>query len=107
MLSEVLEKFANPNAASINVPMGQAKWEGHVVDNSIVKSLRIDMQGVENNYANWQAQFGVGHDKNCSKGGSYGGVLMRAGTTFTLADFQEAFRQSFATGGNSLCRLDP
>jgi broad specificity polyphosphatase/5'/3'-nucleotidase SurE len=107
MLEEVLEKWGNPDAANINVPLNSAKWEGHVVDESLTASLRVDMQGVSaDGYANWQAQFGKGH-ANCNKGGSYAGVLMRAGQTFTLAEFQEAFKRSFASGATQLCRLDP
>ena len=107
LLEEVLEKFATPDAANINVPVNHAKWEGHVVDSSVTANLRVDMQGVSaDGYANWQAQFGTGH-ANCNKGGSYAGVLMKAGQTFTLAEFQEAFRRSFASGATQLCRLDP
>ena len=105
LLPDVVDKFS-ATAGSISVPLTHAKWEGHVTDNSLVKSLRVDMQGVgTDGYANWQAQFGVGHDNKCARGGSYAGVLMKAGSTFTLAEFQEAFRRSFES--QAICRLDP
>lgn len=68
--------------------------------------MRLDLQGTQNGYANFQAQYGTGHE-NCKKGGSYGGVMMCCGVPFTRDEFKEALRRSFGSGANQLCQMDP
>ncbi len=99
-----VEEFATKyaNKTTIMFPSDAAKWEGHVADGT----TRLDFQGAEGGYGNIQAQWGTGHDKKCSKGGSYGGVLLVCNTPFSIADVQTALRQSLDSGGKNLVRLD-
>jgi hypothetical protein len=100
---DFVETFATryANQTTITIPTGAAKWEGHVAQGS----YRLDLQGADGGYGNIQAQFGVGHE-NCSKGGSYGGVMLVCDTPFSIADVQTALARSLGSGGIMLVRLD-
>jgi hypothetical protein len=99
-----VEDFATKyaNKTTITIPSNAAKWEGHVADGT----TRLDLQGADGGYGNIQAQWGTGHDKKCSKGGSYGGVMLVCDTPFSIADVQTALAQSLDSGGKLLVRLD-
>jgi hypothetical protein len=103
MYLEFVPQFAKKygtDATRITIPSDAAKWEGHVAKGN----YRLDLQGTANGFGNLQAQFGTGHE-NCSKGGSYGGVLMLCNTPFTVEEVQEALGMSLATKGKSLVQM--
>ena len=90
---------------TLTIPNGHGKLEDYAVDED-VNTMRLDLQGTESGYANFQAQFGTGHE-NCKKGGSMGGILMCCGVPFTKAEMKEGLRRSFSADGSFLCKLDP
>jgi hypothetical protein len=103
MYLEFVPEFARKygsDSTRITIPSNAAKWEGHVARGN----YRLDLQGAESGFGNIQAQFGKGHE-NCSKGGSYGGVLLLCNTPFTVEEVQEALAMSLATKGKSLVQV--
>ncbi len=90
------------DSTRITIPSNAPKWEGHVAEGT----YRLDLQGTESGFGNIQAQFGKGHE-NCSKGGSYGGVLLLCNTPFTVAEVEAGLAMSLATKGTSLVRMNP
>lgn len=96
----VFAKKYGTDPTRITIPSGAGKWEGHVAKGT----YRLDLQGTESGYANIQAQFGTGHE-NCSKGGSYGGLLMLCNTPFTVEEVQRALAMSLGTKGTSLVQM--
>ena len=75
-------------------------WQGHVTSGI----YRLDFQGyaINNTYANWQVQFGVGHGGN---GGAASNVLVKLDHTFSAGQFIHALQHS--TQHAATCRLDP
>ena len=98
-VAEFAKKYGK-DSTRITIPSNAAKWEGHVASGN----YRLDLQGAESGFGNIQAQFGKGHE-NCSKGGSYGGVLLLCDTPFTVEEVQEGLAMSLATKGTSLVQV--
>lgn len=101
LADQFVDKYSSKQSVTITVPRNATKWEGHAA----VETLRLDLQGTHNGYANIQAQFGTGHE-NCGKGGSYGGVMMCCDVPFSRDELKEALKRSFESKAPALCQMD-